>query len=233
MARGPTPDMVVGGHEIGERIMADIGTVGPWITAAKDVVFGGSAALAAYFAYLGLSTWRDELKGRAEYQLAKDTLKAVYKVRDAFKHVRNPVTFISEYPEHLVGPTGPQNPKDQHEAQVYAYQQRFQKLDDAFQELEDLNLDAQVEWGPEFSHVIEKLRRCRVDLLMAVQSHLREMNPQGPGALPDRTQEQIRRQDAVLYDPGGNAEPNEFDEQINEAVAEFEPWLRPHVEKRG
>jgi len=49
------------------------------ITAGKDIIVAGSAASAAFFAYLGLSTWRKELKGKSEYQLAKDVLKSVYK----------------------------------------------------------------------------------------------------------------------------------------------------------
>lgn len=48
-----------------------------------------AAAFAAVSAYLGIRTWRAELKGKSEYELAKDLLKAVYKVREAFYHVRH------------------------------------------------------------------------------------------------------------------------------------------------
>jgi hypothetical protein len=72
-----------------------------WISAWKDVVIGLSAASAAVFAYLGLSAWRRELKGKSEYELAKEVLKSVYKVREAFKHVRRPGIYQYEYPEEM------------------------------------------------------------------------------------------------------------------------------------
>ena len=56
----------------------------------KDIVITLAAASAALCVYLGLNAWRNELKGKAEYELAKNVLKSVYRVREAFKHVRNP-----------------------------------------------------------------------------------------------------------------------------------------------
>ena len=67
-----------------------------YISAIKDVLIGLSALFAAIFAYMGLTTWRKELKGKSEYQIAKDVLKSVYRVRDAFKQVRHPAIYQYE-----------------------------------------------------------------------------------------------------------------------------------------
>ncbi|MGD0653640.1 MAG: hypothetical protein ABSA16_04795 [Thermoguttaceae bacterium] len=64
-------------------------TIPEYITLAKDIILAISALAAAFIAWRGLATWRKELKGKSEYEIAKQVLKAVYKVREAFKIARN------------------------------------------------------------------------------------------------------------------------------------------------
>ncbi|OQY20711.1 MAG: hypothetical protein B6I35_10155, partial [Anaerolineaceae bacterium 4572_32.2] len=64
-----------------------------YITLAKDVVTILAALVAATVAIMGLRTWRKQLRGKTEYELARRLLRSVYRVRDAIRIVRNP--FIS------------------------------------------------------------------------------------------------------------------------------------------
>jgi hypothetical protein len=146
--------------------------LGEYITAGRDILVGLSAVSAAIFAYLGLSTWRKELKGKAEYQLAKEVLKSVYKVREAFKHVRNPAIYRYEYPDEMTDHHGHLTQEHRYDGTVHVYQERWKQMDKAFGELEEHHLEAQVEWGPEFQDVIKDLRSCRVELLIAIQQKL-------------------------------------------------------------
>lgn len=206
-----------------------IENVGPWISAAKDIVFGGSAAFTAYFAYRGLSAWREELKGRAEYQLAKDILKAVYRVREGFRHVRNPGMFAYEFPEDLQEESARLDPENRQRAIGYAYKKRFEVLDESFKELKDLSLEAEVEWGPELNEATEKIRACRGELLTTIHRYVwAELNPKAE--VLNKTEEGDRRRNAVLYEQDGEGD-QDFSEEIADAVAEFESRLRPHVEK--
>jgi hypothetical protein len=61
-----------------------------WLGDSKEQIVSISALIGVYIAFSGLRTWRKELKGKAEYQKAKDVLKAVYRVKDAFMVVRSP-----------------------------------------------------------------------------------------------------------------------------------------------
>lgn len=204
---------------------------GPWIAAAKDILVGLAAAAAALFAYLGLSAWRKELKGKAEYQLAKDVLKSVYKVREAFKHVRNPIIYQYEYPEGMRDVHGHLKREHDHEGTAHVYEKRWEKMAEAFGELEEHHLAAQVEWGPEFQDVIVKLRSCRVELLVAIQKMLeRKKNPH---EAPLTKAEERAEERSVLYHIGSNSEHDKFTPQIEEAINDFEKWLRPHVRHRG
>src|SRR3989304_91489 len=62
----------------------------PYLTFVKDIVTLISLAVAALVAIKGLQTWRRQLKGTADYDLAKRLLKAAYRLRDALQAVRNP-----------------------------------------------------------------------------------------------------------------------------------------------
>ena len=125
------------------------------IGSLKDIVVGISAASAAYLAYLGLNTWQRELKGKSEYTLAKNTLHAVYKVREAFKHVRHPAIYQYEYPTEMTTNTGHLAQENNYEGTSHVYKERWKKIDDAFKELEDIYLEALVEWGSEHQDIIK------------------------------------------------------------------------------
>lgn len=202
----------------------------PWITAAKDVLLGAAAAATAIFAYLGLSAWRKELKGRSEYDLAKRVLKAVYRVREAFKIVRNPAIFQYEYPEEMRDFHGHLKREHDYEGTFRVYEKRWERMDESFKELEELHLEAQVEWGPEYQSVIVNLRRCRSELLLAIQQLLRRKK--NPGEEPTKAVE-LAEERSVLYHIGGDTEQDKFTPKIDAAVHEFENWLRPHVRTKG
>jgi hypothetical protein len=176
---------------------------------------------------LGLSAWREELKGKSEYQLAKDVLKSVYKVREAFKLVRNPMIYQYEYPEGMRDHHGHLKHEHDYEGTAHVYEKRWDKLAEAFGELEEHHLAAQVEWGPEFQEVIVKLRSCRVELLIAIQQMLeRKKNPRETAMTKPEERAEER---SVLYNLGGDSMHDKFTPQIEEAINAFEQWLRPHI----
>jgi len=179
---------------------------------------------------LGLSTWRKELKGKSEYELAKRVLKSVYKVREAFKHVRSPAIYQYEYPEGMRNHHGHLKPEHNYEGTAYVYEKRWEKMHEAFKELEEAHLEAQVEWGPEHQDVIVKLRQRRSELLIAIQQMLERKKD--PHSEP-RKSEEIAEERSVLEHFGKNSKHDKFTPQIDEAVAEFEKWLRPHVRHKG
>lgn len=204
-------------------------TLAECITAGKDVVVATAAGLAAYFAYRGLTTWRKELKGRSEYQLAKDVLKSVYKVREAFKHVRNPMIFQYEYPEEMTDHHGNLKQDNRHEGTVHVYQERWKKMEEAFGELESYHLEAQVEWGPEFQDVINDLRSCRTELLVTIQRKLDRMKDSYDREVLSADERAKER--SVLNHLGEDSKYDEFTPEINAAIGKFEKWLRPHIKK--
>ncbi len=203
--------------------------VNSWTSAGKDILVGASAVATTFFAYSGVTAWKKELKGKAEYQLAKDVLKSVYRVREAFKHVRNPAIFQYEYPEDMAEPSGHLKQEHKYEGTAHVYENRWKEMTKAFAELEEHHLEAQVEWGAKFQDVIVDLRSCRADLLVVIQMMLQQTK--NPRLFPYNASNE-KKKDTVLYYYIDSDTENEFTLKIEQAMDKFEVWLRPHIEQR-
>lgn len=108
------------------------------LSAVKDVVqIVGSLGLLVLGA-LGLGTWRRQLKGSLDYQLAKDILAATYRAQDAIRIVRSPFFYIS-----LI----PMSPDRRLEEEHRNLQERLDRLEKPWTELRGLQLEAKVVWG--------------------------------------------------------------------------------------
>lgn len=200
-----------------------------WIPILRDIIVAGSAVFAAYIAFKGLNVWKQELKGGSEYQIAKDTLRAVYKVWDAFVYVRHPAVLSHEYPEGMKDKWGRLKGDCSSKGLKYVYETRCKFMEEAFSELEDRNSEALVEWGFDKGKYIVALRQCRSKLLITIERHLARNGELHATGFGDREADKGIK--LVLYDLGEHSEDNNFTQELNAAIKPFEDWLRPHISK--
>jgi hypothetical protein len=205
-----------------------VAQIAEYTTVVQNVVLALCGVETVVIAYCGLTTWRKDLKGKSEYTKAKEVLKAVYKVRRAFIVVRGPFIFTYEYPENMREDSGHLKTGYDYEGTAHVYRERWKFLAEAFQELEDQTLDAQVEWGSEFQDVISPLRKCRGELQIAIQELLKATKY--PHARQGAFREQMEQR-SILYYLGENSEQDRFTSDINAAIELFENKLRPHIKK--
>src|SRR5689334_8252445 len=66
------------------------------VSLVRDILTCCAALFAAGIAFLGLRTWRAQLKGKTEFELAQRLLQSVYKVRQAIAVVRHPWMSVAE-----------------------------------------------------------------------------------------------------------------------------------------
>ena len=201
------------------------------IGASSEQIKALTAIAAACLAFVGLRTWRLQLKGTAEYTLAKEVLKAAYRVREAFKHVRNPAIFSYEYPESMREPSGHVKDEVRAEGTAHVYEERFKVLNEAFRTLEDRALDAQVEWGSDYATIIVPLRKCRGELLITLQRHVEKMKP-GYHERHSTVDEKQQARSVMYYLGEDQHELDSFTTDINAAIRQFEQRLRPIIGAR-
>ena len=191
---------------------------------------GIAALTAALVAVAGLGTWRRQLKGQAEYDLARRVLRAVLKARDHLNAVRSPDMTGGEiaaaYKE--AGLELPERPLlgSQSKASELVYDRRWQRLLAAVRELEAELLEAEVLWGAASRAPELEFKKCFAELYSAVMMHLRALSTPNPHeSLTKIVETQFR----VLYRVDSTDDPDQFGKRIDGAVKAFELIVRPHL----
>ncbi len=162
---------------------------------------------------LGVNAWKKQLKGSTNYELARRYLRAVYKVRDAVKHVRNPFIPASEFSVALKDSgLSEQEQKDRLKSQRAVYALRWHEVSGALTELHIELLEAEVSWGKGASTVADELLRLVRELLINLENYLdgRERNPINE----------------IVYSLGEN---DPFATRIETSIGNIESFLKPHL----
>ncbi len=180
-----------------------------WITATSTGVIALATASGVIVARMGLNTWKEQLKGTTEYDLARRLLLQLYKVRDAIGYVRNPFLLVSEAGE----------PKDTVPWEVAAYENRWKGVREGMIELEAIALECEVIWGKEVIQLKEKLTKQVISLNQAVGAYIR-------AASDIRFQKDFERLENILYARG---EDDEFDKILTSVINEIEEYIKPRL----
>src|SRR5260221_5644218 len=67
------------------------------LSTVKDLMVLIAAVIGSYVALMGLSTWKRQLKGHTDHELARRILVSLYKYRDAINGVRHPMMTNNEF----------------------------------------------------------------------------------------------------------------------------------------
>lgn len=182
------------------------------------------AALAGVIiAAMGLQTWRRQLLGRNEYEIARRFLRAAYKVRNEVANVRAPFVSSGEmavaFQEAGVEPEGPTDPR----GEGLALQRRVNRLDDALADLEVEGLEAEVLWGRPALDAVLRIRNLVRELKSNIRIHLRET--EHPPRAFDL--ERYEKRMALIYGVGD--EEDDFWGIILDWVGSMEDLLRPRL----
>ena len=192
------------------------------VTIAKDIILSLAAIVAVFVGLRGLGTWRRQLRGNTEYQLAKSMLVSVYELREAIASVRFPLMQYSREPDL---PQEELKELSQREREWHvlaqAYQRRWEPVPTAKAKLDANVLEAEAVWGPEIRAKFSQLNPLIVKLHCAIQDHLEARNPnEGPGPELDK------KLSETLY---GGAETDTFKQELEDVICGIENELRPHI----
>ena len=192
------------------------------VAVAKDAITGIAAAVAAVVAAKGLQTWKRQLFGNMNYELARRLLRSAYRVREAIRWVRNPLILPAETASALKGAGLNDSPPESFDGrgEELVYQARWQKVAEANVEFWAEMLEAEALWGPEVRQRGDALASCTGQLYTALWRWLsRRQSP----IKPDRMDEI----EAIIYS-AGNAS-TKFDDDLKAALEGIEAQVRRHL----
>ncbi|NDJ81450.1 hypothetical protein GXP65_10470 [Vibrio campbellii] len=201
-------------------------TVNEIVTLVKDVVLGLSALGTFFVAMYGVKSWARELKGKADFEVSRQLIRAVYKFRDEMEYSRSPMTLPNEFPENY----DPMNRSSEYKAESWSYvfSNRWKPVVEAVQELEAQGLEAEALWGNEVKGLVQELRKNARLLRVGMQAVVdNEMEDNENFSSDPELGKQMRSR---VFKPIRD-EQDEITDAVKLSVEKLENYLRPHLKR--
>jgi hypothetical protein len=198
-----------------------------WMTLVKDFVLVAIPVATALIAYLGLSKWRQELRGKADFEAARNLIRAAYKLREQIQDSRAPLVRANEFPESY--DSGASTPSDEAGAWAHVYRNRMRPVSEALQEFDAHTLEAEALWGASVRKSAEALRQCVADLYGAVDGVVGDK--QSGGEDFKKSDPQFGPSMRSTVHGNRNDDKNAFNQKLAAALQGIEKELRPHLKR--
>ncbi|MCK2045595.1 MULTISPECIES: hypothetical protein [Chromohalobacter] len=198
------------------------------ISIAKEVLVSIAAATTAIVAVLGLRSWSRELRGRTQFEVARQLIRATYRVRDELRYCRTPFIQGAEFPADYPAVEGA-TPEQEAKAWAHIYQNRWEPVRDALRELDAQLLEAEALWGSDIRKAGDALRLCARELQVAMEAIIDDKAVGGQNFQSDRDFAKKMRSTAHA---SATSQDNELTNKIQDAVSSIERHVRPHLHSR-
>ena len=184
----------------------------------RELVAVGGTIGALIIGVLGLSTWRRQLQGTSEYEVAKNALLATYHVRDAVQAARSPMLYLG---------------KDEVEAgrrleeEQRIYEERMKRIYEEWAKLRTLALESRVIWGEEAEQLFDPISELIRELRRAIWLHFWLKGAYaGPGVTVDDSPERVEANNQVVY---RLEDEDEFSTKLNGATDAIEAFFQRRI----
>jgi hypothetical protein len=194
----------------------------------KDIILSLAALTGAIVAVRGLSAWKRQLSGKAEYGLAHRLLRATYRLREAVCLVRRPVIFGSEMPDPPEGhPAAASEAEKRSYGVSQAYEKRWEHVRKAHIDIEAELIEAEVLWGAQIREKFWGLFAVEQGLYVNSLVYLDHINPENRER---RTPEEASANRLILYATGSD---DDFYKRLQDSIVTIESELKRHLKRYG
>lgn len=198
------------------------------VTAIKDVVLAIAGAVTAVVAVLGLKTWSRQLRGTADFEVARKLAKATYKLRDEIQIYRSPLIRSSEFPDGQRDDGSTDRTEKSANAYGHVFSARWEPVYAALQEFDTQTLEAEALWGTSVRTKTDELRRLLRVLGAATEAYIDNERSGGEHFKSDR-EFGVKIRSEVFASP--QAQDNELSNKFQSAVQAIEVELKPHLKR--
>ncbi len=177
-----------------------------------DLITASAAVGALIIAIIGLSTWKKQLRGTSEYELAKRLMLEVYQLRDALRSTRNPFLSTAE------------GDKDDTEDtwEITAYGKRWELVREIITHFQVTSLEAEVVWDDTTKQANKDMHKLIGQLNATLNAFVRQKKNES------YSEDFFKNHDDTLYDKGDD---DKYNTTLNKVVKNYETILKPHLKK--
>ncbi|MCF7486708.1 hypothetical protein [Vibrio sp. A2-1] len=184
----------------------------------KDVfsIIGTIGALSIGF--VGLFTWKRQLRGTSEYEVAKRAILKTYQLQEAIQLVRNPMLHLNKE-EVEAG--------NQLQEEQRIYSERLNSLSEAWSELQVTRLEAKAIWSIDAHSSFDEIQKCVSKIKADIWLHFWLKGAYaGPGATVDNSPERVAKNNETVYYV---SDEDPFSVQLLSAVKQVEEFFGTRV----
>ena len=180
----------------------------------KDAILFVPAYVGAGVAVWGLWTWKRQLQGSDQYQVAKRLLKATLEYRNAIQEARNPFGLAE---------TEAGGPENERQRMALRWERKFEPIGRTRTSLEAELLEATVLWGGDIRGQFDPLFSLEGELFVMALEQVDAVGADGEPELNVAARRTARK--AILYHRQGD----DFSARLDRAVEVVEAMLRPRI----
>jgi len=202
-----------------------------WIV---PIATASAATIGSFVALVGLSSWRRQLHGQSDHELARRILVALFKMRDAIQDVRNPALFSSEMPDP---PAEKRETMSAEQIRFFgtsqAYERRWEKVGRLQTELYADIVEAEALWGAESKGLLDAIYGLNTELRQNVVDYLTLQNPEVDERRKNVISNVRKHKRDILYSgPGMDSDNDQFAEDYEAAIRRVESYLMPKLGRK-
>lgn len=125
----------------------------------KDVVVTLVSIVGGTVAVVGLSTWRQQLKGTTNYQVALKVIRTALSLKDAISDARQPIIWGGEMADRRAE-EGESFKEAAVKGEAHAYYKRLSHIREAHREFYAAGLEARAIWGDKIHAILQPLTQA-------------------------------------------------------------------------
>ena len=177
-----------------------------------------SAIMGVLFSSSWLNTSKKKMKGKLDYDIARNYLKGILNLRDAIKIARNPFIPVSEMESVLEKDGLKYDESSEKDKKRCVYSHRWNKVQEAWTNFEEILIEAEISWGNEAVEIQKK-----IDMLIRKLRSIVWLFVNYPESFHKKGEENER----LLY--GTNNESDDFANEINGEINKIREFLKQYL----
>ena len=188
------------------------------LTTIKDIVLIVGSLTSTLFAIGTYNKWKKEHKGKLKYELCRNVLKTVYKIRDDYKSARSPMMFGHEMmPDYSPGIS------KESENLLHVHNGRMKYLAESCNSLHSLLPEIEIELNTEIKN------NCNL-LLIEIHHYQRKLSEyiQVVDNVKDLEKDYLKQIREQIYDSSENSASKSFNGKVEKIKSEIAKMIKKY-----
>ncbi|MBI4302432.1 MAG: hypothetical protein HY664_07490 [Chloroflexi bacterium] len=189
----------------------------------SDIALGASAIIVAVVGFKGLRSWRAQLKGNAEYEVARRLIRSALAVRDTIYNYRGFLTYSGESIDRKRS-TSEAEPEAIVLDEEFAHRNRLIEVQRARSDLHQAALEAEALWGKPVNKALGPLVACMSEIFATHSSYFDSRLNQAKGRYVNV--EYLKTCSLIIYSRGPE---DDYSKRLDKAIETIETEFRKYL----